>query len=102
MKTCECEQCADCMQGNNNMPGFGGTLRNSGQSIENPNANKIQFTPVTFDTPDQMKDFIREIIRKVKGGHRLYSSKGKNLGTFDTLAGAKNHEREVNYFKHKK
>jgi hypothetical protein len=47
-----------------------------------------------------MKNFIREIIRKVKDGYRLYSHTGKNLGTFDSKAGAEKHEREVNYFKH--
>lgn len=34
---------------------------------------------------------------------RLYSSDGtRNLGTFGSLAAAKKHEREVQYFKHKK
>jgi hypothetical protein len=45
---------------------------------------------------------VEETIRKVKGGYRLYSKDGKkNLGTFDTRAGAEKHEREVQYFKHK-
>ena len=47
------------------------------------------------------------MIRKLKSGeYRLYSAKvnpktGKrrNLGTFGTLAAAKQHEREVQYFK---
>ena len=47
------------------------------------------------------------MIRKLKSGeYRLYSQKksestGKrrNLGTFDTLAKAKQHEREVQYCK---
>jgi len=43
---------------------------------------------------------LSETIRKVKGGYRLYSKKGKNLGTFDTRAAAEKHEREVQYFKH--
>lgn len=43
---------------------------------------------------------INEVIRPVKGGFRLYSKKGKNLGTFDTRAGAEKHEREVQAFKH--
>ena len=101
MKTWECEQCADCNQANNNMPGFGGTLRNSGQSIENPNANKIQFTPVTFDTPDQMKDFIREIIRKVGSHYELKSHSGKTLGR-GTKGEMEKREMQVNYFKNKK
>ena len=47
------------------------------------------------------------MIRKLKSGEfRLYSrkkdaktGKRKNLGTFSSLAGAKKHEREVQYFK---
>lgn len=47
------------------------------------------------------------MIRKLKsGGYRLYSRKvdprtrkRRNLGTFKSLAAAKKHEREVQYFK---
>jgi len=47
------------------------------------------------------------MIRKLRsGGFRLYSrkinpatGKRRNLGTFDTLADAKKHERAVQYFK---
>ena len=47
------------------------------------------------------------MIRKLKsGGYRLYSRKAdrktgkrRNLGTFTSLAAAKKHEREVQYFK---
>lgn len=50
------------------------------------------------------------MIRKLKSGeYRLYSEKKdsktgkrKNLGTFNTLAAAKKHEREVEFFKRKK
>ena len=49
------------------------------------------------------------MIRKLKSGkYRLYSrkkdpetGKRKNLGTFDTREKAKEHERAVQYFKHK-
>ena len=41
-------------------------------------------------------------IRKVKGGYRLVSKSGKNLGTYDSKAGAQGRERQVQYFKHKK
>lgn len=49
------------------------------------------------------------MIRKLKSGeYRLYSSnkdpktgKRRNLGTFKTRAAAENHEREVQYFKHR-
>ena len=43
---------------------------------------------------------LNEIIRKVKGGYRLLSKKGKNLGTYPSKSGAKKREREVQYFKH--
>ena len=47
------------------------------------------------------------MIRKLKSGeYRLYSkkkdaktSKRRNLGTFSSLAAAKKHEQEVQYFK---
>jgi hypothetical protein len=47
------------------------------------------------------------MIRKLKsGGYRLYSRKmnpstgrRRNLGTFDSLAAAQRHEREVQFFK---
>ena len=49
------------------------------------------------------------LIRKLKSGkYRLYSrkkdpktGKQRNLGTFDTKEAAKQHEREVQYFKKK-
>jgi predicted kinase len=43
---------------------------------------------------------VPETIRKVKGGYRLLSKKGKNLGTYPSKSGAENREREVQYFKH--
>jgi len=47
------------------------------------------------------------MIRKLKSGeYRIYSiklnpktNKRRNLGTFKTLAEAKNHERQIEYFK---
>lgn len=44
---------------------------------------------------------VAETIRKVEGGYRLVSRKGKNLGTYPTHAGAEKRERQVQYFKHK-
>jgi hypothetical protein len=41
-------------------------------------------------------------IRKVKGGHRVVSKKGKNLGTSPTRAGAVKRLRQVEFFKHQK
>jgi hypothetical protein len=43
---------------------------------------------------------IDETIRKMGNKYRILSKQGKNLGTFDTLAAAKKHKREVEYFKH--
>ena len=51
---------------------------------------------------DLSDEEIAEHIGKVKGGFRLYSGKGKNLGTFPSRSGAEKHEREVQYFKHAK
>jgi hypothetical protein len=48
----------------------------------------------------KVNEIIVEHIGKVKDGYRLYSHKGKNLGTFPSKAGAEKHEREVQYFKH--
>ncbi len=50
------------------------------------------------------------VIRRLPNGkYRLYSmkknpktGKRRNLGTFDTLAAAKKHERAVQFFKHRK
>jgi predicted kinase len=43
---------------------------------------------------------VEETIRKVQGGYRLLSKKGKNLGTYPSKAGAEKRERQVQYFKH--
>ena len=40
------------------------------------------------------------MIRKIGTKFRLYSHKGKNLGTFNSRGAAVKHERQVNYFKH--
>jgi hypothetical protein len=46
-------------------------------------------------------DEVDEHIVKVDGKYRLVSkSGGKNLGTYDTKAGAEKRERQVQYFKH--
>lgn len=44
---------------------------------------------------------LEETIRKVKGGYRLVSHSGKNLGTYPSKGGAEKRERQVQYFKHK-
>jgi hypothetical protein len=41
-------------------------------------------------------------IRQLPSGkYRVFSEKGKNLGTFDSHSAAKKHLREIEYFKHK-
>jgi len=55
-----------------------------------------------------LKKRLEEIIRKLSNGkYRLYSKKKnpktgerRNLGTFDSREAAKQHERQVQYFKH--
>lgn len=43
------------------------------------------------------------MIKKLKDGYRVLSSKGKNLGgPYKTLEEAKKRLREVEYFKHQK
>jgi hypothetical protein len=43
------------------------------------------------------------MIRKLKGKKwRVYSSKGRNLGTYRSRAGAKKRLRQVEFFKRKK
>jgi hypothetical protein len=59
------------------------------------------------DTPSMDTRINSKMIRKLKSGeYRLYSrkknpttGKKRNLGTFATLEKAKQHEREVQYFK---
>jgi hypothetical protein len=104
-KMCECGSCESCSGGSKAMPGFGGTLRNSGNMMpsmgnENPNAGEIQFVPVTFDTPEKLREFVKEIIRKVGGHYELKSHSGKTLGK-GTKGEMEDRERQVNYFKNK-
>jgi hypothetical protein len=42
------------------------------------------------------------MIRKVKGGYKLLSHKGKSLGKFRSKRAAEKHEREVKYFEKKR
>jgi len=54
---------------------------------------------IDYGVPKQKMN-IDETIRKVGSKYRLYSKKGKNLGTYDSRAGAEKRERQVQYFKH--
>lgn len=42
------------------------------------------------------------MIRKVKGGYRVVSKKGRNLGTYATEEEAKKRLRQIEFFKHRK
>ena len=42
------------------------------------------------------------MIKKVKGRYRVISEKGRNMGTYKTLAEAKRRLQQIEYFKHKK
>jgi hypothetical protein len=58
-----------------------------------------EFNRKTADIDTSVNETIRKVGTKK---WRLYSGKGKNLGTFDSLGAAKKHEGEVQYFKHMK
>jgi len=58
--------------------------------------------------PILLMKFISMIRKLSSGKYRIYSIKNdakthkrKNLGTFDSMADAKKHEQEIQYFKHK-
>jgi hypothetical protein len=71
---------------------------NVGDDVYN---NQPQFVPVTIDTKDKMKRFIKEIIRKVGSHYELKSHSDKTLGK-GTKSEMEKREQQVNYFKHKK
>ena len=60
-------------------------------------------------TEGQLRKMIQEVIRKLPSGkYRLYSKKKnpktgerRNLGTFDSKKAAEEHEKDVQFFKHK-
>lgn len=58
--------------------------------------------PEKLDVAGRPRSEVDEHIGRVKGGYRLYSGRGRNLGTFPSRSGAEKHEREVQYFKHAK
>jgi hypothetical protein len=75
----------------------------SGQEVSAGSARRQARRLERYPTPARLSG----MIRKLKSGeYRLYSrktdpktGKRRNLGTFDTRAGAEKHEREVQYFK---
>ena len=56
--------------------------------------------PVRGPGTDERK---AEMIKKVKGGYQVLSSKGRNMGgPYKTLEEAQKRLRQVEYFKHRK
>lgn len=42
------------------------------------------------------------MIKKIKNKYQVVSESGRNMGTYKTLAEAKNRLRQIEYFKHRK
>ena len=40
------------------------------------------------------------MIKKIRGGYKVLSESGRNMGTYKTLKEAKNRLRQIEYFKH--
>ncbi len=53
-------------------------------------------------TRRSMTKEVIEVIRKVKGGYRVLSEKGRNMGTYATKEEAEKRLRQIEYFKRKK
>ena len=45
---------------------------------------------------------VNSMIKKMKGGYKVVSESGRNMGVFKTLKAAKNRLRQIEYFKHVK
>jgi len=72
-----------------------------GRVLDKIPVNEDSNMPVANDSSSAIPGIsVVETIRKVSGGYRLVSKKGKNLGTYPTHAGAEKRERQVQYFKH--
>ena len=74
----------------------------AGKTMFKVGGKTYKVTGDTSDEEDASKRDVSETIHKIDDNKwRLYSKDGKkNLGTFNSLAAAKKHEREVQYFKH--
>jgi hypothetical protein len=74
----------------------------AGKTMFKVGGKTYKVTGDTSDEEDASKREVSETIHKIDDNKwRLYSKDGKkNLGTFNSLAAAKKHEREVQYFKH--
>jgi len=58
--------------------------------------------PDLLETKQLIKKEVHGMIKKIKGGYRVVSESGRNMGTYKTLAGAKKRLGQIEYFKHKK
>jgi hypothetical protein len=85
---------------NSTTKGFVSGIDTSMYNVGDTYNSQPQFVPVTLDTKDKMKKFIKEIIRKVGSHYELKSHTGKTLGK-GTKSEMETRERQVNYFKHK-
>lgn len=82
---------------------FGRNDPELGRILDKIPVNEDSNMPVAVDSASAIPGRsveMDETIRKVSGGYRLVSKKGKNLGTYPTHAGAEKRERQVQYFKH--
>lgn len=80
---------------------FGRNDPEVGRVLDKIPVNEDSNMPVAVDSASAIPGIsVLETIRKVSGGYRLVSKKGKNLGTYPTHAGAEKRERQVQYFKH--
>ena len=83
---------------------FGRNDPELGRILDKIPVNEDSNMPVAKDSgsaiPGREAEKVEETIRKVKGGYRLVSKKGKNLGTYPSKSGAEKRERQVQYFKH--
>lgn len=72
-----------------------------GRILDKIPVNEDSNMPVANDSQSAIPGIsVLETIRKVAGGYRLVSRKGKNLGTYPSKSGAEKRERQVQYFKH--
>jgi hypothetical protein len=79
---------------------FGRNDPEVGRILDKIPVNEDSNMPVAVDSTSPIHGGVNETIRRVKGGYRLVSHTGKNLGTYPTHAGAEKRERQVQYFKH--
>jgi hypothetical protein len=94
------------------MDRFGDVIEWSGDYMVAPRKVFLKIEEVVFDAGGDIEEItddayyklgrkFHETIEKIGSKYRLVSKHGhKNLGTYDTKAGAEKRERQVQYFKH--